>query len=74
LNLGGPQRVTRFEMGEIVCRLFGFSTDLLNPTQMADINLPATRPQDCSFDISLAQSLLKTELLNFTEGIKRSFQ
>ncbi|MEZ4763134.1 MAG: hypothetical protein R3C26_08035 [Calditrichia bacterium] len=62
LNLGGSQRITRLEMGKIICEMFGFRESRLLPTKMADIHLPAKRPQDLSFDISLAKQVLTTPL------------
>ena len=73
LNLGGSQRITRLEMGKIICDMFGFNENRLLPTKMADIHLPAKRPQDLSFDIALAKQVLTTPLTDVSTGLRRAF-
>lgn len=69
LNIGGSQRLSRYEMGEIVCRRLNLPTDLLQAKLTTDVTLPAKRPRDCSMDISRAQELLKTPLRSYESGI-----
>jgi dTDP-4-dehydrorhamnose reductase len=52
-HLGGPQRMTRFELGELLCRAFGFDPALLRPATR-----PADRPRDTSLDSSRLIGLL----------------
>ncbi len=73
IHLGGAQRVSRYEMGEILCRLFDFSTGLLIPTRLAELALPAPRPPDCSLDISLAKRTLHTRMVDCEEGLRLAF-
>ncbi|RMH81929.1 MAG: SDR family oxidoreductase [Calditrichaeota bacterium] len=65
LNLGGAQRLSRLEMGQIICELLHLDESLLRHTRVADLALPARRPRDCSFDISLARQVLRTPLPDF---------
>lgn len=39
LNFGGKERVSRYELGEILCEEGGFDKNLLIPTTMAEVNL-----------------------------------
>ena len=73
IHLGGAQRLTRYELGEIMCRMFNFPTRLLVPTRLAEVNLPAPRPLDCSLNISLAKSVLRTRLVDCEEGLRIAF-
>lgn len=73
INLGGCEKVTRYEMGEIICRELNLPAGLLVKTRMADVPLPAARPRDVSLDISRARSVLKTPLCTIAEGIRRVF-
>ena len=56
INLGGVERVSRFEMGEILCSLAGFDKHLLQKISMDDIpNFP--KVEDISLNIEKLQSL-----------------
>ncbi len=70
IHLGGAQRLSRFEMGRMICRIANLDTGLLIPVTMADLNLAAARPADVSLNIDLAQSLLSAPLKGFEEGIR----
>lgn len=37
INLGGPERVSRYELGKILCEEAGFNTSLLIPNSMDDV-------------------------------------
>ncbi len=49
-HAGGPERLSRMEMGRILCRVLGTGENLLVPTRLADSNYPAPRPRDVSLD------------------------
>jgi dTDP-4-dehydrorhamnose reductase len=55
INLGGKDRVSRFQIGEILCEETGFDENLLVPITMDDINdLP--KVEDVSMDTAKLQS------------------
>ncbi len=55
INLGGYQRVSRFQIGEILCKITGFSRELLHPIIMDDVpDLP--KVEDVSLDTSRLRS------------------
>lgn len=70
LNIGGSQRLSRYEMGEIVCRHLNLPTDLLQAKLTTEVALPAKRPRDCSMDITRATELLKTSLRSYESGME----
>lgn len=49
-TVGGPQRLSRWEMGEIVASKLGFDRRLLKPARLADALYSAPRPPDVSVD------------------------
>jgi len=56
INLGGLERVSRFELGEIICDVAGFDKNLIEKVTMNDIpNLP--RVEDVSLNTEKLQSL-----------------
>jgi len=72
IHLGGMDKTDRYTFGRCLVDIKGFSQDLLNPVSMSTCKTKAPRPKDTSFDISKACSLLKTQLLGFREGLKKS--
>lgn len=70
LNLGSPDRVSRYEFGILFAKYFSISSNLLIPTQMKDYQFKAARPKDTSFQIGLAQKILKTALWDCHKGIQ----
>jgi dTDP-4-dehydrorhamnose reductase len=57
VHLGGPERVSRYDMGRTAAQVFGFSPALAVPTRMAEVPSAAPRPADVSLDVSLARSI-----------------
>ena len=74
LHMGGPERMSRMEMGEVLCDLFKLDRSLLVPIQSAQANLIAPRPLDCSLNSSLAHQLLKTNLVDCRTGFSIAFR
>ena len=52
-HIGGPQRLSRFELGEVLCRVHGFDRALLRPAPR-----PPGRPRDTSLDSSRITAFL----------------
>ncbi len=67
LHLGGPQRLSRHELGLRILAAQGHSAAeaalLVEPTTRAELDLSPPRPEDCSLDSGRARELLRTELL-----------
>ena len=57
-HLGGPERVSRHELGLRVALLLGLSTDLIEPVRYARGPAEAERPSDVSLDSTRARSEL----------------
>lgn len=73
LNLGGAQKVSRYDMGRIICEILSLPESLLLPRKIVEMRFAAPRAPDCSLDTSLARQALKTPLPGFAEGIVRIF-
>lgn len=52
-HLGGPQRMTRAELGRRICAAYGYDSALLR-----EVRRPADRPRDLSLDSSRLTALL----------------
>jgi len=74
IHIGGSQRISRYDMGKILCKQFNLPLELVIQIRSHQANLAASRPLDCSLDISLASSILKTELLSYADGIRLAFK
>ncbi len=51
-HLGGPERLSRFEMGQRLATHLGLPTDNLVSTELDSVTAPEPRPRDLSFDSS----------------------
>lgn len=69
INVGGKERLSRYELGEILCEEGGFNKDLLIKTTMEEENYPFI-VHDVSLDISKLRSL-GVEPKNVRETIKK---
>lgn len=54
INFGGAERVSRFDVGVILCRIAGFDESLINAVKMADVNASNPVP-----DVSMNTDKLK---------------
>jgi dTDP-4-dehydrorhamnose reductase len=68
INFAGIERVSRFEIGELLCKITGFDKNLIIPTSMYSIpNFPAV--EDVSLNTNKLQSL-GIKLNNLEDSIK----
>jgi dTDP-4-dehydrorhamnose reductase len=74
LHLGGPQKVSRLDLGQILCDIFKLDESLLIPVKSQEVNLRARRPLDCSLNISLSQSLFKTQFVDCHTGLQMAYR
>lgn len=54
LHLGGRERLSRFQFGEILARVAHFPPELLHACQQKDVPMAAPRPLDVSLDSQMA--------------------
>ncbi len=72
VNLGGVERVSRYQLGEILCEKTGFDKNLLQPVTMDEIpDLP--KVEDVSMDTSRLQSF-GIKQLSLDEAFGRLFK
>jgi dTDP-4-dehydrorhamnose reductase len=57
VHLGGPERLTRFDMGKIALEVFGLPSELARARLAAEAASLAPRPRDASLDTRLAKRL-----------------
>jgi dTDP-4-dehydrorhamnose reductase len=69
INLGGKERISRYEFGRLMVEVFQLPTSGLKGCRQQDVKMPAPRPADVSFDSSKAFAIgyaplsIKEELL-----------
>ena len=56
LHLGGPERLSRFEIGQLLIKKFQFPKKLLKPVLQRELTFAAARPADVSLVSELAYS------------------
>lgn len=57
-HAAGPERLSRFEIGQRVAEILGLTSAELRPASLKEAHLEAPRPADVSLDISKARSEL----------------
>ncbi len=57
INLGGKERISRYEFGLLLADVFGFNSSLILPIYQKDLQMAAPRAADVSLDISKAMAL-----------------
>jgi dTDP-4-dehydrorhamnose reductase len=76
LHLGGPDRVSRIQLGLalLIARGMtpGAAEECVVAARRADANLVPPRPEDTSLDSSRARSVLRTRLRGLREGVARA--
>ena len=61
-HLGGPCRLSRFELGALIAAQHGFPASALTPAQAADVPTPPRRPRDVSLVSDRVRPHLTTRL------------
>jgi dTDP-4-dehydrorhamnose reductase len=75
IHLGGKERVSRYDFGKLVQRIYGLHNAVLTPCLQRDVITSAPRPPDLSLDSSKAVSLgyiqpaLADELLDISADL-----
>jgi len=73
-NLGGRDRLSRYDFGQLLTDVFDLSPDLLSPCLQADIPMAAPRARDLTLDSSKAFALgynppeVRSQLAQLTSG------
>lgn len=69
-HLGGPERLSRYELGLRVASLLGLDPRPLEPVRQSDLAFDAPRPADTSLDSSRARATLGWEPRPIDEAIR----
>lgn len=78
INLGGKERLSRYEFGLMLADVFGYDRSLISPIYQRDLLMAAPRAADVSLDSSKAIALgydlpsLRSELASLRHIINRS--
>ncbi len=57
LHLAGADRLSRYDMGQLLIDIWQITTANIHPCRQADVPMPAPRPPDLSMDTTKAQAL-----------------
>ena len=72
LHLGGPERLSRLEMGLQLAQVLGHSPALLESVSSSDIDFPEPRAKDVS--LVCDRSVLRGQPSSYSEGVRRLLQ
>ncbi len=71
VHFGGRDFLTRFEMVQRLCSVFGFEPNLVTPVGSAEFGQPARRPLRAGLCTDLAQSLCDVTPAGFDDHLKQ---
>lgn len=70
-NVCGSDRLSKHEFGLRLAEVFGYSTENINESKVADVSLLAKRPSDMSLNCEKAESLLGLKMPSVSAGLDR---
>lgn len=68
-HTAGPDVVTRYDFGRLVCQTFGYAEDLLTPIKMQDFAYEAQRPLDSTLDSTRFRAVTGFRPHSLLEGL-----
>jgi dTDP-4-dehydrorhamnose reductase len=69
-HASGSERINRYEFAKRIAELYGLDQSLIKPVKMRQLTVwVAKRPRDSSLNTDRMRKLLKTKMLNVTEGL-----
>jgi len=69
-NICGPDRISRYEFGIQLSKIFEFDEELVIPISIDEFNFKDKRPKDCSMNNKKAMNVLETKFWSIEEGLK----
>jgi len=70
LNVGGCEKISKYDFGKKISRVFGLDENLIKPGTSEDIKFTAKRPKNTTININKAKDILNTKLLNINESLE----
>lgn len=70
IHLGGSERISRYNFGLQLCKIFGLSKKLLRPVKMSLNYIKATRGRDCSLSTTRLTNELGIKPYGIIKGIE----
>lgn len=73
LHAGGPERLSRWDLGRQLCEATDMDASLLLPSRLADVSLPVPRPADVSLDSTRLSRMIRFAPVTFSHYLQRAF-
>jgi dTDP-4-dehydrorhamnose reductase len=67
-NLAGPDRISQYEMGLKIAKVFGLKEELIVPLSADELGLTVRMPRDLSLDVS--KIMMVTKIRGIDDGLK----
>ncbi|MCO5610828.1 hypothetical protein L7F22_065070 [Adiantum nelumboides] len=74
LNVGGPERLSRAEMAQVVAEVGGFDKSLVKYNLAASVNRGVASPADISMNVNVCASTLKIIFTPFRKGVEMTLK
>ncbi len=70
-HFGTSDRLSRYSMALEVCKIMGFSEELINPVNFSDLDIKAKRPLQSGFKTDKVKEILNMPPISFTNALNR---
>ncbi|GAA0175911.1 hypothetical protein LIER_29003 [Lithospermum erythrorhizon] len=70
LNVGGPDRVSRIKMAEVVAEVRGYNNSVIKPVSASSVDRGVNSPSDISMDITRLIQIIGISPTSFTDGVR----
>ncbi|KAL3700515.1 hypothetical protein R1sor_018537 [Riccia sorocarpa] len=72
LNLGGPDRLSRAQMAEVVAEVRGYDLSLINHVKSSTVNRGVQSPPDISMEVTRLETFLGITMTKFADGVRQT--
>ncbi|BBM97049.1 hypothetical protein MPTK1_1g02650 [Marchantia polymorpha subsp. ruderalis] len=72
LNVGGPDRLSRAEMAEVVAEVKGYEASLINHVKASTVDRGVKSPPDISMDVSRLETFFGITMTKFADGVRQT--
>lgn len=69
-HMAGRSCTSRYEFASLLCKEFGYPTDLIEPIASSEFVQQAPRPKKCCLEVAKAEATLRIQFLTVEEGIR----
>lgn len=71
IHIASREAITKLAFAQAIAEVFGYDSKIIKPVSFRDVGLKAPRGQNMSLNVMKAQGILKEQLSDIRDGLKR---